>query len=194
MQDGAPLHITNPLKQLLKRHFGNASIISRHLPTVWPSRLSNLNPCDFCLWGYMKDIVFSAPIANLAEWKARIAQHILNVTPEILRSVVENTVSRFQLVAKNGGQLWTCFTPVSRNLKNDLMDAFYAVFDLRIIKNRFFPSVAYWIHELPELHLYSHAHWTVQLVERATYTLAVVLRFICRRTLLNDCGYRAIYF
>lgn len=104
MQDGAPPHIANPVKQLLKRHFGNARIISRRFPTAWPSRSPDLNPCDFWLWGYLKAVVFSAPIANLAELKARIAQHILNVTPETLRSVVEHAVSRFQLVSENGGQ------------------------------------------------------------------------------------------
>ncbi|GBM96280.1 hypothetical protein AVEN_109583-1 [Araneus ventricosus] len=54
--------------------------------------------------GYLKDVVFSTPIAHLAELKARIVQHILNMTPETLRSVVEHAVSRFQLVAENGGQ------------------------------------------------------------------------------------------
>ncbi|GBN59853.1 hypothetical protein AVEN_111687-1 [Araneus ventricosus] len=71
---------------------------------AWPSRSPDLNPCDFWLWGYLKDVVFSTPIAHLAELKARIAQHILNMTPETLRSVVEHAVSRFQLVAENGGQ------------------------------------------------------------------------------------------
>ncbi|GBO00449.1 hypothetical protein AVEN_185088-1 [Araneus ventricosus] len=70
----------------------------------WPSRSPDLNPYDSWLWGYLKDVVFSTPIAHLAELKARITQHILNVTPETLRSVVEHAVSRFQLVAENGGQ------------------------------------------------------------------------------------------
>ncbi|GBL59710.1 hypothetical protein AVEN_155745-1, partial [Araneus ventricosus] len=102
--DGAPPHIANPVKQLLKQHFGNARIISRHFPTAWPSRSPDLNPRDFWLWDCLKDIVFSTPIAHLAELKARIAQHILKVTPETLRSVVEHAVSRFQLVAENGEQ------------------------------------------------------------------------------------------
>ena len=52
----------------------------------------------------MKDNAFSSPLAFLAELKARIAQHILNVTPETLRSVLEHTVSKFQLLAENSGQ------------------------------------------------------------------------------------------
>ena len=34
MLDGAPPHITNPVKQLLKRPFGNTRIISRHFFTA----------------------------------------------------------------------------------------------------------------------------------------------------------------
>lgn len=37
MQEGAPLHIANRVKQLCRRHFGNAKIISCHFPTVWPA-------------------------------------------------------------------------------------------------------------------------------------------------------------
>ncbi|GFV94124.1 uncharacterized protein TNCV_2957801 [Trichonephila clavipes] len=44
------------------------------------------------LEGYLKDIVLSAPIPHLAELKSRIAQHILNATPETLRSVVERAI------------------------------------------------------------------------------------------------------
>ena len=82
MEDDIPPHIANPVKKLLKRYFRNARIISRHFPTAWRSRSPNFNLCDFWLWSYLKDTVFSTPIARLAELKARIAQHILNMTPE----------------------------------------------------------------------------------------------------------------
>ncbi|GFT00702.1 transposable element Tcb2 transposase [Trichonephila clavipes] len=39
---------------------------------------------------------------HLAELKTHIAQHILNLTPETLRSVVEQAASKFKLVAENG--------------------------------------------------------------------------------------------
>ncbi|GBL88979.1 hypothetical protein AVEN_255144-1 [Araneus ventricosus] len=57
MQDGAPPHIATPVKQLLNLHFGNDRTISCHFPTAWPPRLPVLNPCDFWLWGYLKDVV-----------------------------------------------------------------------------------------------------------------------------------------
>ena len=84
MQDSAPPHIVNPVKQLLKRKFVNARIISSHFPTVCPSRSLDHNLCNFCLRVYLKDTVFSILIAHLAGLKVRIAQRILNVTPETL--------------------------------------------------------------------------------------------------------------
>ncbi|GBL82021.1 hypothetical protein AVEN_50595-1 [Araneus ventricosus] len=80
------------------------TIISHNFPTAWRPRSPDLNNCDFWLWGYLKDVVYWGPIANLAELKNRIPQHIHNITTETLRSVAEHAVLRFQLVAENGGQ------------------------------------------------------------------------------------------
>ncbi|GBO39648.1 hypothetical protein AVEN_204140-1 [Araneus ventricosus] len=104
MQDDAPLHIATPVKQLLNLHFGNDRIISRHFPTAWPPRSPDLNPCNFWLWGYLKDVVYGGQIANLAELKNRITQHIHNITNETFRSVVEHAVLSFQLIGENGRQ------------------------------------------------------------------------------------------
>ncbi|GBO06015.1 hypothetical protein AVEN_189119-1 [Araneus ventricosus] len=104
MQDSAPPHIATSVKQLLNLHFGNDGIISLHFPTASPPRSPDLNPCDFWLWGYLKDVVYGGPIANLAQLKNRITQHIHNITTETLRSVVEHTVLRFRLIGENGGQ------------------------------------------------------------------------------------------
>ncbi|GBM18011.1 hypothetical protein AVEN_238403-1 [Araneus ventricosus] len=104
MQNGAPPHIETPVKQQLNMCFGKDRIISRHFTTAWPPLSPNLNPCDFWLWGYLKDVVYGGPMANLAELKKRITQHIHNITIETLRSVVEHAVLRFQLIGENGGQ------------------------------------------------------------------------------------------
>ncbi|GBM62922.1 hypothetical protein AVEN_22330-1 [Araneus ventricosus] len=98
MQVGAPPHIATPVKQLLNLHFGNDRIISRHFPTAWP-------PPELWLWGYLKDVVYGGPIANLAKLKNRITQLIHNITTETLRSVVEHAVLRFQLIGKNSDSI-----------------------------------------------------------------------------------------
>ncbi|GBM02547.1 hypothetical protein AVEN_178480-1 [Araneus ventricosus] len=64
----------------------------------------DMKPCNFWLWGYLKDLVYEGPIANLAELKNRITQHIHNIPTETLPSVVEHAVLRFQLTGENGGQ------------------------------------------------------------------------------------------
>ncbi|GBM08152.1 hypothetical protein AVEN_214482-1 [Araneus ventricosus] len=69
MQDGAPPHIANPIKRLI---IGNDKIISRYILTNWPPRSPDVNPCDFWLWCYLKNVVFSGPIADLAELMIRI--------------------------------------------------------------------------------------------------------------------------
>ncbi|GBM96286.1 hypothetical protein AVEN_142048-1 [Araneus ventricosus] len=94
---------STPVKQLLNLQFGNDRIISRHFPTAWPPRSPDLKSCDFWLWGYLKDVVYGVPIANLAELKNRIRQQISNITTETLRSVVEHAVLRFQLIGENSG-------------------------------------------------------------------------------------------
>ncbi|GBM68323.1 hypothetical protein AVEN_247076-1 [Araneus ventricosus] len=92
------------ITQVKQLHFGNDGIIGRHFPTAWPLRSSELNPYDFWLCGNLKDAVYKGPIANLAELKNCIMQHIYNITNETLRSVVEHAVLRFQLIGENGGQ------------------------------------------------------------------------------------------
>ncbi|GBL83143.1 hypothetical protein AVEN_145745-1 [Araneus ventricosus] len=109
MQDGAPPHIATPLKQLLNMHFGYDRIISGHFPTAWPPRSPDLNPFNFRLWGYLKDVVYGGPIVNLAELKYRITQHIHNMTTKTLLSVVEHVVLRFQLVGENGDSILNIF-------------------------------------------------------------------------------------
>ena len=48
--------------------------------------------------------MLSTLIAHLAEFKALIAHHILNMTLDTLRSLAEHGIFRFQLLAENGGQ------------------------------------------------------------------------------------------
>ncbi|GBM47175.1 hypothetical protein AVEN_162747-1 [Araneus ventricosus] len=73
-------------------------------PNSLAPRSLHLNRCDFWLFGYLEVVVYGVPIANLAELKNRITQHIHNITTETLRSVVEHAVLRFQLIGGNGGQ------------------------------------------------------------------------------------------
>ncbi|GBM58553.1 hypothetical protein AVEN_255333-1 [Araneus ventricosus] len=140
-QDSAPQHIATPVKQLSLFH--NSLALT----------------CDFWLWGYLNDVLCGDPIPNLAELKNHLEQHIRYITTETLRSVVEHTVLRFQLIGENGGQHIEYFFSKSKptsfswwfhqflhflrffglgTIKNKFRFCFFDGFCLEAIKNRFF--------------------------------------------------------
>ncbi|GFS67220.1 uncharacterized protein TNCV_2902331 [Trichonephila clavipes] len=88
IQEGTLPHIAKPVMQLLKKHFGNNITSSHYFPTDWTSRSPDLKPYDFWLWGCLKNVMFSGPIANLADLKARITRHVHNLALDILRLVL----------------------------------------------------------------------------------------------------------
>ncbi|GBO28552.1 hypothetical protein AVEN_210917-1 [Araneus ventricosus] len=44
MQDGSPPHIDSRVKQLLRQHFTNERVMSRHFPTSWAPRSPDITP------------------------------------------------------------------------------------------------------------------------------------------------------
>ena len=54
MQEGAPAHTSKMATEWLKDRFPE-KLISLKSEFIWPPRSRDLNPLDFCLWGYMKD-------------------------------------------------------------------------------------------------------------------------------------------
>ena len=71
-QDGAPPHFHHDVRGYLSdtlphRWIGRGSQDDSPL-LPWPPRSPDLTPCDFFLWGYVKDHVFFPPIPlDLAE-------------------------------------------------------------------------------------------------------------------------------
>lgn len=103
MQDGAPPHIAKEVKKLLRDTFGADRLISRGFDNAWPPRSPDLNPCDFYLWGHLKDMVYRERHASVADLKSSIKRHVRCVTPEILNATVDHAVLRFQHVVASGG-------------------------------------------------------------------------------------------
>ena len=60
-QDGTPAHRLIAVRDRLIDVFGNNGVIGLGHDVEWPPRSPDLTPCDFFLWGYMKDKVFSTP-------------------------------------------------------------------------------------------------------------------------------------
>ncbi|GFX92190.1 uncharacterized protein TNCV_1741101 [Trichonephila clavipes] len=95
IQYGTPPHIACLVKKVLRHNSGVDRIISRHFPTVGTSRSPDLNPCDFCLWGYVKDMFFWDPVTSLPDLKESTERHVHNIPQFMLLSTVEHTVLRF---------------------------------------------------------------------------------------------------
>ncbi|GFU83592.1 uncharacterized protein TNCV_3501241 [Trichonephila clavipes] len=103
MQDGAPPHITRCVTDVLKHHFTEERVISRQFRHLWPVRSPDLNPCDFWLWGYLKQLVSCDQPKTLPDLKDSISRHVRNLSQNTLRSTVEHAFLGFQILAENDG-------------------------------------------------------------------------------------------
>ncbi|GBM14022.1 hypothetical protein AVEN_166204-1 [Araneus ventricosus] len=90
MQNVVPPHIHRSVKQVL-----------RQTPTIRPPRSSHLTPCDIWLWGFIKDQVYREQPATLSHLKDIIIRHIRGINEDLLRSAVEHTVFRMEMVEEN---------------------------------------------------------------------------------------------
>ncbi|GBO30284.1 hypothetical protein AVEN_199245-1 [Araneus ventricosus] len=66
MQDGALPHTDRCVKQLLRQHFTDALVISRHFfLKKRPPRSPDITPCDSWFWGFLKGNIYPKRSASL---------------------------------------------------------------------------------------------------------------------------------
>ena len=71
MHDGAPAHFSLLAREYLNRVFADRWI-GRGGPQAWPPRSPDMNPLDFCVWGYLKSLVYTTPVENIDHLRNRI--------------------------------------------------------------------------------------------------------------------------
>jgi hypothetical protein len=71
LHDGAPAHSARGVKNWLDANLENRWI-GRNGPVLWPARSPELNPCDFFLWGHLKQIVYETPVNTVEELTVRV--------------------------------------------------------------------------------------------------------------------------
>jgi len=59
--------------------------------TPWPPRSPDITPLDFFLWGYVKDKVFSTPVSDITNLKARITDTFATITQDMLKNTWKET-------------------------------------------------------------------------------------------------------
>ncbi|XP_062820735.1 uncharacterized protein LOC103282930 isoform X1 [Anolis carolinensis] len=107
-QDGAPWH-----RHPQVRRFLNATLPQRWIGHTgpqdsalfsWPPRSPDITPCDFFLWGYVKDCILVPPLAtDLEGFKDRSTAAVLSVEEDTLRGVWDKLRCRLDAVRAAGG-------------------------------------------------------------------------------------------
>ena len=70
----------------------------------WPARSPDLNPCDFCLWGYLKSKVYMPRPTTLDQLEVNIRREVEALDPDMMWRAILDMRSRARLcIAKNGG-------------------------------------------------------------------------------------------
>ena len=109
MQDGARPHRTKKAFELLSQRF-RSNIIGLDSEKFtesgidWPAYSPDLNPCDFFLWGYLKDNVYKSQPRTISELKASIQAKINDIGVDMLERVVDGFEKRIRscIVAEGG--------------------------------------------------------------------------------------------
>ena len=84
-QDGAPPRWGSHVRRFLDATFPK-QWIGRDGPTPWPPRSPDITPLDSFLWGYVKDKVFSTPVPDITNLKARITDAFAIITEDMLEN------------------------------------------------------------------------------------------------------------
>ena len=99
-QDGAPPHRKKEVQDWLKGKFGDRFIKFGQ----WPARSADLNPCDFSLWGALKQRVYNPRPANIEQLKQNIRREFREFKKSDLKSIFSNLKKRLVLLEQvNGG-------------------------------------------------------------------------------------------
>jgi len=79
--------------------------IGRDGPTPWPLRSPDITPppFDFFLWGNVKDRVFSTPVPDITNLKARITDAFATITEDMLENTCREIDYRLNVLRATKG-------------------------------------------------------------------------------------------
>ena len=103
--DGAPAHYAVIVREYLNEAFPGRWI-GRGGPVLWPARSPDLNPLDFFMWGYLRDLMYdNGPLADEEEVIARLvaASAEIKETPGIVAKVRQSMSQRVALCIQQQG-------------------------------------------------------------------------------------------
>ena len=96
-QDGASAHTSNASLRYLRGQFPG-KVISKRGDWPWPPRSPDLTVCDFFLWGFLKQKIWSRPIddqpKNLRQLREAIILECQNLQPEMIEKAFRGMIVR----------------------------------------------------------------------------------------------------
>ena len=110
-QDGAPphwhLHVRDYLNESLPHRWIGRGADADQALHFWPPRSPDLTPCDYFLWGYVKEAVYVPPLpTTLNNLRQRITAAVHAVTNDMLSRVWDEFGYRVDVCrAANGGHI-----------------------------------------------------------------------------------------
>lgn len=110
--DGCPAHFRRGVREWLDQHYPHRWI-GRGGPIPWPARCPDLTPCDFYLWGHMKDLVYKADdnINSVEELKQKILDAAGQIRQNLTTRVIKTELRR---------RLRTCIRHRGSHFEQDL--------------------------------------------------------------------------
>lgn len=93
-QDGAPPHNIREVTEFLNNKYN--LWIGKNGPIRWPARSPDLNPLDFCLWGMLKERIYSEPVDDIEQLKQEIQRNVdlLNLDAALFQRIHSNFIKR----------------------------------------------------------------------------------------------------
>ena len=101
MCDGAPAHFERNVRDWMDTHFHNRWI-GRGGPIAWSARSPDLTPCDFFLWGWVKNKVYKTLPENTDELATSIRNVMTNIPQHFLANAVAAVPRRLEQLLSNG--------------------------------------------------------------------------------------------
>ena len=102
-QDCATSHTARQSMAAVRELFGTR-VVSRFGDIPWPPRSPDLSVCEFFLWGYLKNRVYTTRPRTLDELKQRIQDEIRGIPADMLQRAMGNVNSRLKECIRRGGR------------------------------------------------------------------------------------------
>ncbi|GBN85871.1 hypothetical protein AVEN_38515-1 [Araneus ventricosus] len=85
--------------RVIAYQYPNSYIGEFHRPHISP----DLNPCDFFLWGHMKDLVYKKKPTDFISLKGSITDSFASIKRKTLELVTDNFVTRLRYCINSDG-------------------------------------------------------------------------------------------